>query len=73
MANDRKIDLDTPDLLVKYRKLVKEAADEGIRDALADHKAAGNPVAVTRNGKVVILQPADIPVYKTVIKKDMER
>ncbi|HEX5322320.1 MAG TPA: hypothetical protein VFW40_00940 [Capsulimonadaceae bacterium] len=33
---------------------------QAVRNALADHKAAGNPVAEWRNGKVVIVQPEDI-------------
>ena len=33
-----------------------------IRDALVQHKRAGNPVAVWRDGQVVWIQPEDIPV-----------
>lgn len=60
MANDRKIEANTPDLLVKYRGVVILAAERGIREALAKHKAAGNSVAVSRNGSVVILRPDEI-------------
>lgn len=60
MEIDPKIDKSTPDLLVKYRHVVKAAAEKGIREALARHKANGNPVAISRNGEVVILQPDDI-------------
>lgn len=33
---------------------------QAVRNALADHKAAGNPVAGWKDGKVVIVQPEDI-------------
>jgi hypothetical protein len=32
-----------------------------VRDALARHKKAGNPVAVWRDGKVIWLRPEEIP------------
>ena len=60
MEVDRKIDKDTPDLLVKYREVVKTAAEKGVREALAKHKASGNPIAVSRNGNVVLLGPDEI-------------
>lgn len=60
MANDRKIKPNTPNLLVKYRSAVDSAIKKGVREALLKHKLAGNPVAVSRNGKVVILQPNEI-------------
>ncbi len=62
MANDRKIETNTPNLLVKYRGVVKGAIEKGVREALVRHKQAGNPVAVSRDGKVVILQPDEIEV-----------
>jgi hypothetical protein len=31
-----------------------------VREALRDHKLAGNPIAVWRNGKVVIVPPEEI-------------
>ena len=33
-----------------------------VREALLMHKRAGNPVAVERDGKVVILQPDEIEI-----------
>ena len=32
------------------------------RDAVLDHKRVGNPIALYRDGKVVIVQPEDIVV-----------
>jgi len=60
MDSNRKIDPDTPNLLVKYRLLVREAIKKGTREALLMHKRAGNPVAVWRDGKVVLLEPDEI-------------
>lgn len=60
MAKDRKIEIDTPNLLVKYRWVVIAAAKKGVSGALAMHKAARNTVAVARDGKVVFLKPDDI-------------
>ena len=69
MANDRKIETNTPNLLVKYRRIVKVAAEKGVREALAKHKAAGNPVAVSRRGKVVLLDPGEISVASSSIEE----
>ena len=62
MASDRKIEENTPNLLVKYRETVKGAIRKGVREALLKHKQAGKPVAVWQDGKVVILQPDDINI-----------
>jgi len=62
MAKNRKIESNTPNLLVKYRTAVNAAITKGVREALLKHKQNGNPVAVSRNGKVVILQPDEIAV-----------
>jgi hypothetical protein len=41
---------------------VLEAMDRAVREALLQHKRAGNPVATWRDGQVVWIQPEDIPV-----------
>jgi hypothetical protein len=35
-----------------------------VREALLDHKRAGNPVAIWRDGKVVIVPPEEIVVWQ---------
>ena len=35
-----------------------------VREALLDHKRAGNPVAIWRDGKVVIVPPEEIEISK---------
>lgn len=62
MAENKKIRLDSPNLLVKHSKLVEQAFRKAVREALLKHKQAGNPVAVWRNGKVVLLEPDEIIV-----------
>jgi hypothetical protein len=39
------------------------AMQRAVREALQDHKRAGNPVAVWDNGCVVWIQPEDIPTF----------
>jgi hypothetical protein len=39
----------------------RRAMGEAIQQALLEHKRAGNPVAVWRNGQVVWIPPEDIP------------
>ena len=41
-------------------KAIEEAIQKATREALKKHKLAGNPVAVWKDGKVVLLQPHEI-------------
>ena len=36
--------------------------ERAVREALRKHKLAGNPIAISRNGKVVLLQSDEIEV-----------
>jgi hypothetical protein len=47
-----------------------EAMSQAVREALLEHKRAGNPVAVWRDGQVVLIQPEDIPVEDPLRKKE---
>lgn len=38
------------------------AAQRAVREALRDHKQAGNPIAVWRDGQVVWIPPEEIKV-----------
>jgi len=40
---------------------ILRALRAAVRDALAAHKRAGNPVVVWRDGRVMWIQAADIP------------
>ena len=41
---------------------ILQAIQRAVHDASLDHKRAGNPVAVWRNGQIEWIQPEDIPV-----------
>ena len=41
---------------------ILDALRQAVREALLNHKRAGNPVASWKDGKVVLIQPEDIPV-----------
>ena len=43
-------------------KLIDRAMNEAVREALVEHKRAGNPVAEWRDGKVVWIPPEKIRV-----------
>lgn len=60
MESDFKIDKNEQDLFDRYSQDINKAVERAVREALLKHKQAGNPVAVWRDGKVVILQPEEI-------------
>ena len=41
---------------------VTEALARGVREALQQHKRAGNPIVVWRDGQIVWIPPEKIPV-----------
>lgn len=43
---------------------ILRALRAGVREALAAHKRAGNPVVVWRDGRVVWIEAADIPAVR---------
>ncbi len=51
---------DVDRILAEDRGVIGRAIDRGIRKALLRHKAAGLPVVVSRDGKIVSIQPEDI-------------
>lgn len=54
------LELSGPNLLVQWGHLVEDAFRRAVRDALLKHKQAGNPIAIAREGRIVILQPDEI-------------
>ncbi len=52
----------TGNLFIEHAEAIEGILCEAVRRALVEHKRAGNPVAVWQNGRVVILQPEEIPV-----------
>jgi len=52
----------SPYLLVRHGAEIDEAFKKAVREALLKHKQAGNPIAIGRDGKVIIIQPEDIVI-----------
>ena len=42
-------------------EMMQDVMKQAVREALLKHKRAGNPVPVERDGRIVYLQPDDIP------------
>lgn len=60
MESNKNLDKEKLDLFVRYSEEINRAYERAVREALLKHKRAGNPVAVWRDGKVVLLQPDEI-------------
>ena len=60
--SEKQPDRRTPAERVDDLPAMHEAMARGIRAALRRHKRAGNPVAIWRDGAVVLIAPEDIPV-----------
>lgn len=56
------------DRLNDVESIVAEA-QLAVREALAEHRLAGNPVAIWRDGQVVWIPPEEIPVEPSVAAK----
>ncbi|CAN5498017.1 hypothetical protein BH10ACI3_BH10ACI3_08850 [soil metagenome] len=52
-------------IFTRYGDQIDEACKRAVREALLKHKRAGNPVAVIRNGEIVLLQPNEIALSDT--------
>lgn len=57
VLGDKQVDLHSEDA----SEMMQNAINRSVREALLKHKRAGNPVPVERDGKIVYLQPDDIP------------
>lgn len=62
MGKDKRINNYSPHSLTKHADAIDKAYKRAVREALLMHKRAGNPVAIWRDGKVVLLQPDEIDV-----------
>ena len=62
MRNEKpKIDLNSSkNLLVEQRETIREVFKQAVRQAILEHKRAGNPITVSENGQVIWIQPEDI-------------
>jgi hypothetical protein len=57
-----KIRKDVRDLPLKVK--AEMALKEAVAEAIAEHKRRGNPIALWRDGKVVVIPPEEIVVPK---------
>lgn len=58
-----KIDIDKSEaLFVEHGEAIEEILRHAVRQALLEHKRAGNPVAAWDGEKVVLISPDEIPV-----------
>jgi hypothetical protein len=61
------IDLKTAkNLFVEHREAVRLAFARAVRDALRQHKLAGNPIASWENGRVAWISPEDIKIDEEI-------
>ena len=60
MAANKQINTDVPNLLTANSKAVEKAYRNAVKSALLKHKLLNNPVAVWRDGKVVLLSAEEI-------------
>ena len=51
-----------PSERVRDIDLIERALKRAIREALQRHKQAGNPISIWRDGRIVWLEPDEIPV-----------
>ena len=59
----RPIDITTsPDLLLEHEALVTEALRRAVRQAVREHKRAGNSIAVWKDDRVVLIAAEDIVI-----------
>lgn len=47
------------------REALEQSMRRAVQDALREHKAFGNPIAISHNGKVVIVPPDEIVLNDT--------
>ena len=62
MGTDTAIENNGRDLFDIYAEEISAACERAVREALLKHKLAGNPIAISRDGKVVIVDAEDIEV-----------
>ncbi|CAN5413106.1 hypothetical protein BH18ACI3_BH18ACI3_05630 [soil metagenome] len=64
MEKNKRLKEESPYLFVLRDAEIDAAVKKAVREALLKHKLAGSPIAISRGGKVVILQPDDIFLNK---------
>ena len=52
----------TPELLVVHSKEIEAVLRRAVRQALMDHKQAGQVIAIWKNGKIELIKPEQIRI-----------
>jgi hypothetical protein len=60
MEQNNKVARNGDNLTERFGEEINRAYERAVREALKRHKLLGNPVAISRNGKVVLVQPDEI-------------
>ncbi|HEY6231122.1 MAG TPA: hypothetical protein VIW64_07655 [Pyrinomonadaceae bacterium] len=56
--------------LVKQAQAIERVLQTGVRRALSIHRRLGNPIAIWKDGKVVIVPPEDIVISPEPIESE---
>jgi isoaspartyl peptidase/L-asparaginase-like protein (Ntn-hydrolase superfamily) len=62
MESNKQLESESVNIFARFGDRISDACQRAVREALEKHKRAGNPIAISRDGKVVILQPDEIKV-----------
>jgi hypothetical protein len=62
MDPNKTVEKNGQDLFERYGEEINRAYERAVREAIRKHKLAGNPVAISRDGEVVLLQPDEIEI-----------
>ena len=54
------VDRDANRILVQEGRLIDRALEEGVRQAMLQHKKEGLPVVIERDGKIELVKPEDL-------------
>lgn len=56
-------------LLMEHGEEIRNILHRAVQDALWKHKQLGQSIAVSRNGKVVIIPPEEIQVGEEILQR----
>jgi hypothetical protein len=62
METNKTVTENGQNIFIKHGDAITKACDRAVREALRKHKLAGNPIAVARDGQVVLLSPDEIEI-----------
>jgi hypothetical protein len=63
LPGDRQLTADEEREFDSWLAIIDEAFARAVRNALIQHRAAGNPIAAVQDGKTVLIPPEEIVVF----------